>query len=559
MNSNSLKVVSLSVLTTFLLAFSGCGSSSGCCPDQKKVEDSVQNLETLAVATEEPAEVEAKKNEDPAPAPIVIANTPPTSIINGITSPNGLLGSTLLVNGSSSKDDVGVTSYKWTVNKEIISTTDKAKIALEQPGTYNICLDVTDADHVTDQTCQTVIVAEPEAEVVNTPPISVISGIVSKQGKVGDILSVDGSLSSDDVNIIAYKWSVNGGVVSTAPTTNITLDKPGTYNICLDVTDSDNVTDQTCKVVTIPEPKVILSNPPKAVILGIIDNEQRAPGSIVLNGTTSSDDIGIVSYQWSINDINVSTEATPTVELITADKKICLTVTDADNQTDQTCKNITIVAPSIPKAVASGIDGATIKTQCPIIVSAAGSSAEGATISSYQWLLDGAEVATTQDINISIATEGTHKLCLIVTDSMGQTSEENCQDITINPHVAPTPTLTLIDSANQPVTNKTLLPNTQYSLSCAGSIDDCDREVASCEWNASSYLVAADGTKIPYIEDCFGSQHAGHGDKITTTSLPSNIKLCGNTSKFNQVVVTLTVTDVLGNTQTVTEEYTVNP
>ena len=559
MSSSNLKVVSLSVLTTFLLTFSGCGSS-GCCPDLKKSEDSVPNLETLAVTSpEQTVEVEPTEEVTNDTTSEVVVNTPPISIINGITSTQGILGSTLLVDGSSSSDDSEITSYKWSVNGEVVSTDEKTDIILEQPGTYTICLDVTDANNETHQTCKEVIVPEPSA--TNTPPVSVINGVPTTEGILGSTLLVDGSSSSDDVNITSYQWSVNGLVVSTEETTEIILNQAGTYNICLDVTDTGGATDQTCEQVIVPEAETTLSNPPVANITGIIDNEQKSPGTVTVDGMTSSDDVGVVSYQWSIDDVNTSTEPTTTVDLNIPSSKICLTVTDEDNQTNQTCKNITVVTPTLPKAVVSGLDGVVVKTQCPIIVSANGSSSENSTISNYQWLLDGTEVATTQDINISIATEGIHKLCLNVTDSIGATSEENCQDINVQPHVNPTAVLTLLDAANQPVTNKILLPNQTYSLSCAGSIDDCDREVSSCEWNASSYLVdISAGTKIPYIKDCFNSdEHTGHGDKITTTAQPSNITLCGSTDKFNVVEVTLTVTDVLGNSETVIETYTVNP
>ncbi len=655
MNSSSLRVISLSMLTTLLLTFSGCGNSSGCCPDLNKVEGSTQqSIQTLAVE-EEPAIVadEAQKAKEEPNKTVIAVNQAPVSVINGITSPNGQLGSILLVNGFSSQDDVKIKNYKWTINNKIISTSEKAEIPLEQPGKYTICLEVEDEENLKNQTCETVVVPQPaEVPIKNTPPVAVMSGINSAQAKVGDILSVDGSLSSDDNNITSYKWSVNGLVISNQEKTDITLDKPGSYNICLDVTDASNATNQTCKVVVVPQPAqvvnippkavisginsteakvgdilavngslssddnnvtsyqwsvnglvvsdqemtnitldkpglynicldvtdasnatnqvckrvnvptppIVLSAPPKAVITGVIDNEQRAPGTVTVSGTTSSDDIGVVSYQWSVDDINTSTQPTTTIDLNIPSSKICLTVTDADKQTNQTCKNIIVVAPSLPKAVVSGLDGITIKTGCPIIVSANGSSSTNGAISSYSWLLDGTEVATTQDINISVATEGTHQLCLNVTDSTGSVSEDNCQNIVVNPHVPPTPKLVLLDSSGAPVTNKILIKSTKYNLSCAGSKDDCNRDVTECKWNATSYLLNADGTKTPYIVNCFDdAEHSGHGPAITTTLTPSNITLCGSTNKFNTVEVTLTVTDVLGNTKTITEAYTVNP
>ncbi len=573
-SGSNLKIISMSTLVALLLTFNGCGSSSGCCPNLKKEQESNQNLETLATQTvSEPASEpvseptssvveEEKKVENPAPTPPVTINKPPISVINGITSQNAVLGSTILVDGFNSMDDNKISTYRWTLNNKVISTLEEVEIPLEQPGTYNICLEVTDDQNAKHKTCETVVVPIPnETPIVNNAPVAVISGITSPQAKVGDILSVNGSLSSDDINITSYQWSLNGLVISDQEQTNITLEQPGVYNICLDVYDGSNATNQTCKKVLVPKPVVILSNPPVAVITGVIDNEQKAPGQITVSGINSSDDVGIVSYQWSVDGVNTSTGQNSVVDLNIPSSKICLTVKDEDNQTNQTCKNVTVVAPSLPKAVMSGLDGVVVKTQCPIIVSANGSSSNNSVISGYQWLLDDAPIATTQDINISVATEGTHKLCLNVTDSTGAVSEDNCQNIVVNPHVAPTPKLTLIDDLTSlPVTNKTLQPSHSYSLSCAGSMDDCNHEVESCNWNASSYLVAADGTRTPYIANCFDdAQHTGHGAAITTTLTPSYIKLCGNTARFNVVEVTLSVTDKFGNTKKIIEEYSVTP
>ncbi len=251
-----------------------------------------------------------------------------------------------------------------------------------------------------------------------------------------------------------------------------------------------------------------------------------------------------------------------------------------------------------PTAVISGftdkeIIEVTTAANQPIFLSVNGNSSfDDGNVTSYEWFVNGASVANTMIGNLEVNL-GRNEICLVVADDENNTNK-TCQDVifkrpnkeVVEPepkpepepepnlepeltcqqkpsaeHADPIPKLTLTDDTNNIVTDNMLEASTQYSLSCAGSVDDCGDDVKNCEWGATSYKLNPDGTKIPYVVDCFeDTQHTGHGEKFTTTdSLPSNIKLCGNTENFTNVEVSLKVTDEYNRTTTTTEIYTVQP
>ncbi len=236
-----------------------------------------------------------------------------------------------------------------------------------------------------------------------------------------------------------------------------------------------------------------------------------------------------------------------------------------------------------PTAVIQGFKDKDVITATtadqPIFLSVNGSrSFDDGNITQYEWFVNGASVANTMIGNLEVK-PGRNEICLVVTDN-DNNKNKDCQTIIIeSPYEAvapieeltcqqklakgqgadPTPVLELNDDTNTPVTNHTLERSKTYSLSCANSVDSCGDKVKECEWNATSYLLNADGSKTPYVVDCFNNaEHSGHGAKFTTTDAPpSFIQLCGNANAFNVVEVSLKVTDEYNNTTTTTEIYNI--
>ncbi len=300
---------------------------------------------------------------------------------------------------------------------------------------------------------------------------------------------------------------------------------------------------------------------PEAKIAGLNDGAVLTGNTLVIDGARSSDfDGNVTKYQWSLDDVNISTEVNPTIDLPTlpGDHKICLEVIDDDNLTSlMTCRSF-VIPPQNQDPVASidipllnDINGTgKIKTLCPFEVDAGNSVATNANIVSYVWTVDDNQTLNGKKQTLSFATLGNHEVCLEVTDSNGL-KNKSCKIIDVKDHDAPTPKMTVTEPNGGVITKDSLLRRLgRYNLSCAGSKDDCGTdENLTCEWNAYSYKIGANGEEIPYVGDCFNSDvHDGHGPRVAKESW---LILCSSGANlYTHIHVDLKVTDKFGKTAT---------
>jgi len=298
-----------------------------------------------------------------------------------------------------------------------------------------------------------------------------------------------------------------------------------------------------------------------------------------VNGFGSSSDATITKAVWTVyEDCNSrdtivdgpKTVNTKDVEL-TLDlgtpgtRNVCVVVTDTNGNSDEDCTCITVQELNGPSASITGL-ARTLKVGCPLPAPTGENSTtnSGSDTLTYAWTLDGnaAGTAVTPTLPATLtATPTPHVVCLTVTDS-NQISSEQCQDITIVPHSAPTAVIRVWNHLNEDQidipADSILSKSTQYDLSCSGSQDDCpqDEEDIECTWNASSYKSVNDScyveasTRDYYIQDCFDdAKHPGHGTQTTTpntdSSLLSYITLCSSETEFDCIEVTMTATDKL--------------
>ncbi|XP_012263450.2 dyslexia-associated protein KIAA0319-like protein [Athalia rosae] len=141
---------------------------------------------------------------------------------------------------------------------------------------------------------------------VNQAPIAVISPAsqVVKLPNTGAVL--DGSASTDDDKITLYRWELQQGPIGyqrqPLDTSIVQLNNliAGNYTFKLTVEDSDHVTNFTTANITVLKE---IDYPPSAnagqdIIIHLPQN------TITLNGNLSTDDRGIVSWEWTKSPIN---------------------------------------------------------------------------------------------------------------------------------------------------------------------------------------------------------------------------------------------------------------
>uniref|UniRef100_A0A182YN71 MANSC domain-containing protein n=1 Tax=Anopheles stephensi TaxID=30069 RepID=A0A182YN71_ANOST len=209
------------------------------------------------------------------------------------------------LNGSLSKDDNGIVAWEWTK----ISTNQSKAVDMQntrtpflqlsnlEEGVYAFELKVTDVKNQSSTSMVHVFVKPP----TNRPP-------VAKAGANGTTIylpqtwvALNGSESSDDIKISSYYWQQISGPNTAlienanASIANATAMTIGDYVFELIVSDDANNNASDRVRITVVQEK---NTAPIANAGG--DQTVTLPTNIlVLNGSRSSDDLGIVRYSWT--------------------------------------------------------------------------------------------------------------------------------------------------------------------------------------------------------------------------------------------------------------------
>jgi chitodextrinase len=110
---------------------------------------------------------------------------------------------------------------------------------------------------------------------------------------------VSGSSSSDaDGTIASYSWTFGDGMSASGMEVAHTYAADGTYTITLTVTDNDGMTDSADLIVIVAGP----DQPPVAAFTYTVSGM-----TVNVNAAASSDDHGIVSYEWNWGDLTTGT------------------------------------------------------------------------------------------------------------------------------------------------------------------------------------------------------------------------------------------------------------
>ncbi len=313
-------------------------------------------------------------------------------------------------------------------------------------------------------------------------------------------------------------------------------------------------------------------HPPVAKILGIPSGTLDGTTLDVQgNGSTDSDG-NVVSYLWKIDGESVSQEPNPTLTFDSAgEHEVCLTVTDNDGKSDTTCQKVIVPEPQGPTSVITGLEGKTLKTDCPIRISGTSSYTGDCQITEFAWTRDAQTTpfATGSVISLSFNTTGSHRICLTTRCDNGL-SDTKCENVTVHPHTPPTPILTVhkhsdtTDLTNHNGDDTTILvkmvedsfvtgtgyqfkKGDYYDFNCSLSHDDCNDTNVTCSWLAKSYR--SDGSA--YINNCFTTAQ-GHSGATSENGKVATTVICSGAAYFD---LNLTVTDRFGNSSSILQRF----
>lgn len=231
----------------------------------------------------------------------------------------------------------------------------------------------------------------------NKPPIALITPDFQVIKLPNQKAILDGSISHDDDKIEQWKWELVQGPIGFSPTIQqqptIELDdlkEPGNYTFKLTLTDSDKAENSTTAMIQVVEE---IDYPPQAnagadVILYLPHN------NITLNGTLSTDDHQIVSWEWTKDAtdeskaVDMQNTRTPFLELSHLEEGIYifeLKVTDAKGQNSSSKVHVFVKPPTNLPPVARAGRNVTISLPQTWMVLNANESTDDIKITQYYW------------------------------------------------------------------------------------------------------------------------------------------------------------------------------
>ena len=206
-----------------------------------------------------------------------------------------------------------------------------------QPGTYTVKLEVWGSSSsergIVSQ--QITVSAAPEQ---NQPPVA--SFTVSCTSFV---CSFDATGSTDDKAVVSYSWALGKAPDGTASGPTVTTDywHESTRTVTLTVTDAEGLSNSVTRTFQVGATEEEPTDAPPVARF-----TSSCSGTVcTLDASTSSDDVGITSYAWSLGK---SPEGSATGVTVTTDywhtstRTVTLTVTDTKGQTNSVTKTVVV-------------------------------------------------------------------------------------------------------------------------------------------------------------------------------------------------------------------------
>lgn len=281
--------------------------------------------------------------------------------------------------------------HEWNFGDGTSPSTDREPVHQYQlPGDYELCLTITDNCQTTTN-CQTI-------EVRCTPPSPNFS-LEANELEVSFSDTSEGAPTD-------WTWSMGDGKQSTDSVFTYTYDLPGTYEICLRVSNICGGQDQMkCQSITLTctPPVAAFGYETEDLVLHFIDSSE--------NTTTD--------WLWEFGDGDSSSVANPSHQYSEAGQyEVCLSSSNVCGST-QTCQLINVgCAPPIARFIATGEELQQVFQDSSLNAP-----------STWFWTFGDGSSSDLQSPAYTYAGSGTYEVCLRVENPCG--SNQACQELTI--------------------------------------------------------------------------------------------------------------------------------
>lgn len=275
---------------------------------------------------------------------------------------------------------------------------------------------------------------------VNQPPVAVVSPEYQEISLPTASTVIDGSQSKDDDKIISYYWEEVKGPLReekvSADTAILKLTNliPGNYTFSLTVVDSDGAKDSATASLIVNKavdyPPVANAGPNQVITL--------PHNSITLYGNQSTDDHGIVSYEWLLSPsskgkvVEMQGVRTSTLQLSAmqeGDYTFQLTVTDSAGQQSNVEVTVIVQPENNKPPVADAGPDKELTLPVDSTMLDGSKSSDDQQIASYMWeKTKGPDGVKIENVNSAVATvtglqSGAYEFTLTVKDERNLQSQ----------------------------------------------------------------------------------------------------------------------------------------
>ncbi|MFO8050330.1 MAG: PKD domain-containing protein, partial [Thermoplasmatota archaeon] len=199
-------------------------------------------------------------------------------------------GELVTFDGSSSTGFLA--RYSWTFIYGTIETTLSGSVRSYEfniPGNYIVTLTVSDVMGFRDVDTLNLTVKDI------TPPIA--DAGLDMFVDEGELVTFNGKASMDNIGVVNYTWTFHdrSAITLYGLFPSYRFNTPGVYVVTLNVTDAAGIWDTDTVTVTVKD-----ITPPTALTGS--DHIYEMGTTVMLNGSASWDNVGIVNYTWNFND-----------------------------------------------------------------------------------------------------------------------------------------------------------------------------------------------------------------------------------------------------------------
>jgi PKD repeat protein len=268
---------------------------------------------------------------------ITLDATTPTA--NAGSDQTVLQGTTVTFDGSGSIDNMGIASYTWTFTDVTLQTLTgpNPKYTFNKIGNFQVTLNVSDyAGNWNTDTMWVNVSADTTSPIANAGPDQTVNEDTP--------VTFDGSGSSDNVGITAYTWTFTDVTVKTLtgekPT--YTFNTPGVYTITLNVTDAAGNWATDTVVITVLDVTRPIANAGQ-------DQTVNVGTAVTFDAGGSTDNVGIVSYEWNFGDGTTGAGKTTTHTYANQETyTVTLTVKDSAGNSATDTITVTVLPAEAP-------------------------------------------------------------------------------------------------------------------------------------------------------------------------------------------------------------------